>query len=77
MTKAQLIKEICKREGKKSNVKIGDVREIISILSDIILEEILSGKAFAYINSVTEFLLEDADRKYRSKIKKDKTKKRK
>lgn len=31
MTKAELIKEICKREGKRSQVSIGNVREIISI----------------------------------------------
>ena len=38
MTKAKLIREICLREGKKSQVKIGDVREILSILEDICVE---------------------------------------
>jgi len=35
----QLASEIAKKEGKKSNVKIGDVREILSILSDMIYDE--------------------------------------
>jgi hypothetical protein len=38
MTKAKLIKEIMRREGKKSQVSIGNVREIISILEDICAE---------------------------------------
>jgi len=33
-----LSKEIANREGKKSQAKIGDIREIIGILSDIITE---------------------------------------
>ena len=33
-----LVQEIVKREGGKSNVKIGDVREIVGIVSDLIYE---------------------------------------
>lgn len=42
MTKNQLVKEICRREGKKSQVAIGNVREIISILEDMFQEDIFS-----------------------------------
>lgn len=38
MTIKELVSEICKREKGKSNVKVGDVREIISIISDMCFE---------------------------------------
>jgi hypothetical protein len=38
MTKAQLIKEIFRREAGKSSVTIGNVREIICIIEDICAE---------------------------------------
>jgi hypothetical protein len=36
MTIKNLVTEIVMREGRKSNVAIGDVREIVGLLSDII-----------------------------------------
>ncbi|MFO0452655.1 MAG: hypothetical protein ACK52I_29040 [Pseudomonadota bacterium] len=38
----KLIKEICKREGKKSQVAIGDVREVLAVMMDIWAEELNS-----------------------------------
>lgn len=38
MTINKLASEIAKREGKKSQARIGDVREILGILSDILFE---------------------------------------
>lgn len=35
MTKDELISKIAKREGKKSQVKIGDIREIVSIIEEL------------------------------------------
>lgn len=35
----KLASEIAKREGKKSQARIGDVREIIAILADIFHED--------------------------------------
>lgn len=35
----KLIKELCKREGKKSQVQIGNVREILSCLTKILSEK--------------------------------------
>jgi hypothetical protein len=35
MTLQKLASEIAKREGKKSQARIGDVREILGILADI------------------------------------------
>jgi len=39
MTIKKLASEIAKREGKKSQTQIGDIREILSILSDMINDE--------------------------------------
>jgi len=38
MTINKIAKEIAKREGKKSQARYGDIREILGILSDIIAE---------------------------------------
>lgn len=34
-----IAKEIAKREGKKSEVRIGDIREILSVLADLFHED--------------------------------------
>ena len=39
MTINKLASEIAKREGKKSQARIGDIREIIGVLSDILYEQ--------------------------------------
>jgi thymidylate synthase len=38
MTIAELVKYIAEKEGKKSQVKIGDVREVVAVLSDLLHE---------------------------------------
>ena len=38
MTINKIAKEIAKREGKKSQARYGDIKEIIGILSDIVAE---------------------------------------
>lgn len=38
MTINKIAKEIARREGKKSQARYGDIREILGILSDIIAE---------------------------------------
>ena len=43
MTLRTLASLIAKREGKKSQARIGDVREILSKLTDILAEELLDG----------------------------------
>lgn len=35
----KLIKELCKKEGNKSQVKIGDVREVMSKLAEILTND--------------------------------------
>ena len=40
-TRAALVKEICKREGKKSQVAIGNVREIVAVIETIMAEEVV------------------------------------
>lgn len=39
MTIKQIVKEICKREGLKSQTSIGNVREIVGHLSDLIADK--------------------------------------
>lgn len=38
MTLNKLASEIAKREGKKSQARIGDIREILGIITDIFVE---------------------------------------
>lgn len=38
MTLNQLASKIAKREGKKSQARIGDIREILGILADLVHE---------------------------------------
>lgn len=38
MTLKQLVSEIARREGQKSQVKVGDIREIIRIIVDMEVE---------------------------------------
>lgn len=35
----QLASELAKREGKKSQARIGDIREILGILSDLFIDD--------------------------------------
>lgn len=39
MTLQKLASEIAKREGKKSQARIGDIREIVGILADVFFED--------------------------------------
>ena len=46
-----IVNEIVKLEGKKSEVSIGDIREIVSIISDMYVEHRSIGIIF-YINGI-------------------------
>lgn len=46
----KLASEICKREGKKSQAKVGDVREILKILTQMILKD--EAPALDFLNEV-------------------------
>lgn len=39
MTISKLVSLVAKREGKKSQVSVGDIREIIAIVSEVLAEE--------------------------------------
>lgn len=43
MTLIKLASEIAKREGKKTQARIGDIREILKIISTLNAESVLSG----------------------------------
>lgn len=44
MTINALASEICKREGKRSQARIGDVREILKIIASIQAEQMMKNK---------------------------------
>lgn len=39
MTLNQLVSAIAAREGKKSQVKVGDIREILRVIADLMVED--------------------------------------
>ena len=45
MTERKLASLIASKEGKKSQARIGDVREILKIIQELLKEEILNWKA--------------------------------
>jgi hypothetical protein len=49
MTIKKLASLIAKKEGKKKQARIGDIREILSILSDLCVKD--SGVVIALINN--------------------------
>ena len=59
MTLNQVVSKIAKKEGKRSEVKIGDVREIISLLSDMVYEE----------PSIAGLILKNGQRRSKIKVK--------
>jgi hypothetical protein len=63
-----LVKELCKREGLKSQTSIGNVREVIGHLADIIHEEEYDGDEYSE-PSETAILLFDLGKR-RAKRKK-------
>ncbi len=70
MTLNQLASRIAKAEGKKHQASVGDIREILGILADILYEDYESGQ-----NNNIEEGLTDAGEKRAAK--KAKAKKRK
>lgn len=51
MTVKTLASTIAKREGKKSEARIGDIREILGILSDLFYEEEAAGLYMVLLNN--------------------------
>jgi len=45
-----LVREIARREGKKSQVGVGNIREVIGILSDMYLDHSFAMNAILYKN---------------------------
>lgn len=45
----QIASEIAKREGKKSQARIGDIREILGILSDLVSQHWIGPNDFLII----------------------------
>lgn len=65
MTLSKLASLIAKREGKKSQARIGDIREIIGILCDIYYESGFVGESIDFTD-----MLEAAGEKRHAKRKK-------
>lgn len=70
MKLTKLAAEIAKREGKKSEVAIGNIREVIKVLTDIMAEEMAETESFDH--SDTEFNLYEMSLKKAKKLKKKK-----
>lgn len=72
MTKKELIKLICKREKGKSNVSIGDVREILKIIAQLQAEYIIETER--WLDSPLSILEVYSDKKHsklNAKLKKE------
>lgn len=65
MTVAKIASEIAKREGKKSQARIGDIREILKVLVDMDVEALLLPS-----DSPLQALTDRAFKKYQKKSKK-------
>lgn len=48
----ELTSYIAKKEGKKSQVKIGDIREVLSILSDLLFKEYSTSPFHPYVANI-------------------------
>lgn len=81
MTKAQLIKAICKRESKKVSVSVGNVREILAIIEDLCAEHCVEHgftdqTVSIYGLELIDFALEDSIKKKFNKLMARKRKKK-
>lgn len=52
MNMNQLAKEICKKEGKKKQINIAQVKEILGCLSDILLDRFIEDGMQIYLELV-------------------------
>lgn len=53
-----LASEIAKREGKKSQARIGDIREILGVLADILVEEEQVTPEHELMDTLVQFAIE-------------------
>lgn len=67
MTLADLIKFIAGNEGKKSNVKVGDIREIVGILSDLLYDISTEEDGDYYLEEFTRTLVLNGKRRKKNK----------
>lgn len=72
MTLQKLASEIAKIEGKKSQVRIGDIREILGILSELFYADLLM-RPIGTTGIITA-LLENGESRLNKKIKNKKRK---
>lgn len=70
----KLIKEICKREGKKTQTQIGNVREVVSVLSDVLVEGLIDADPNKLGSEYNEYLNKKAKAIFLKKFKQYKAK---
>ena len=70
----KLIKEICKREGKKTQTQIGNVREVVSVLSEILVEGLIDKDPTNIGSEYNEYLNKKAKAIFLKKFKQYKAK---
>lgn len=68
----KLASEIAKREGKKVQARIGEVREILAIYGDIVFEDVMSPESLKGELPVEEIVFEDAAKRAEKRAKKKK-----
>ncbi len=64
MTVAKIASELAKREGKKSQARIGDIREILKVLVEMEVEALLAPS-----DSLLQALADRAFKKFKKKSK--------
>lgn len=52
-----LVSKVCKAEGKKSQVKAGDVREVLKVIAQTVAKEVLEVGGNSFSSSVTGLAL--------------------
>lgn len=66
-----IAKEICKREGKKKQVDIAQVSEILKVLSDMMLDNAIWECGIPTFNPIGEELLKHAYKRFKKGKPKD------
>lgn len=65
-----IAKEIARREGKKSQARMGDIKEILGILADIFFDDVMNGDMEIYPIFLNLGLKRDKKKNAKKRVKK-------
>lgn len=71
MTINQLASKIAKLEGRKSQARIGDLREILGILSDLVWEQYLTWDPKSSGQEIFEIIFKNGEKRAKKRKKND------